>query len=371
MAPKSQLDVRYQAPEPPLQLEKIFKVQQRLFGDMSGALTGLAAYLGDRLGFFRALAELGPVTAADFAKRRGTCPEMTAEWLKVMTCAGYLDHEPEDELYVLPPEHAMIFANDGGPMSFAGGLQQIGGFADRLPALLDAFRNQGGVAQASYSPDLREGMERLSATWFENELVENWLPALGDVRDRLRSGATVADVGCGAGRALICMAKAFPASRFVGYDVFPANVERATRSAAAADVSDRVSFEVRDVMKGIPPEFDLVTAFDSLHDLPDPANGLAAMARGLKKDATLLILELGSGDDLAEELGPVGVVHHATKLFYNLPVALSSYGKPPPNTGFPENYMRSLCRRAGLMFARAIPVRNPLHKLYAIKSPPY
>jgi SAM-dependent methyltransferase len=371
MAPKSQLDVRYQAPEPPLQLEKVFKIQQRLFGDMSGALTGLAAYLGDRLGFFRDLAESGPITAADFSRRRSTCPEMTSEWLRVMTCAGYLEYEPEGDLYFLPPEHAMVLANDGGPMSFAGGLQQIGGFADRLPALLDAFRNQGGVAQSTYSQDLREGMERLSATWFENELVENWLPALGDVRDKLRSGARVADIGCGAGRALICMAKAFPASRFVGYDAFPTAVERATRNAASADVGDRVSFEVRDVMRGIPPEFDLVTAFDSLHDLPDPADGIAAMARGLKKDSTLLILELGTGDDLLEELGPVGVVHHATKLFYNLPVALSSSGKAPPNTGFPESTMRSLCRKTGLVFARAIPVRNPLHKLYALKAPPY
>lgn len=371
MTGKPQLDARYHTPEPPLRLERVIRIQQRLFADMSGALTGLAAYLGDNLGLFRALGEAGPVAAADLAKRQGLCLEMTAEWLKVMTCAGYVEYQPDDELFSLPPEHAVVLASDGGPMSFAGGLQQIGGFADRLPALLDAFRNGGGVAQNSYSQDLREGMERLSATWFENELVESWIPALRDVRDRLRSGACVADVGCGSGRALVELARAFPASRFIGYDALGANVERAKRLAAAADVGERVSFEVRDVMKGIPAEFDLVTAFDSLHDLPDPVDGLAAIARGLKKDSTLIVLELGLGDNLADEVGPVGVIHHGTKLLYNLPVALAAYGKAPTNAGFTESYMRMLCRRTGLMFDRSIPARNPLHRLYALRTPPY
>jgi SAM-dependent methyltransferase len=369
MATKPQLDVRYEAPEPPLQLEKVFKFQQRLFGDMSGALVGLAAYLGDRLTLFRTLAEQGPVTAADLARRATTCPEMTAEWLRVMTCAGYLEFEAEGQLYRLPPEYAMALANDGGPMCFAGAIQQIGAFANQLAPLLDAFRDGGGVPQASYPLDLREGMERLSATWIEHELVDNWIAALPDVQDKLRTGAKVADVGCGGGRALIRLAAAFPTSRFVGYDVLPASVERATRNAAAADVGGRVSFEVHDVLKGIAPEFDLVLAFDSLHDLSDPADGLAAITRGLKKDATLLVLELGASGDLLEELGPMGVVHHATRLFYNLPVALASFGHAPPNAGFPENYVRFLCRKAGLLFERSLPVRNPLHRLYVIKSP--
>jgi SAM-dependent methyltransferase len=361
-------DVRYEAPEPPLRQEKIFKFQQQLFGDMGRALSALAAYLGDRLGFFCALAEHGPVSASDFARRQGVCPEMTAEWLCVMTCAGYLEYEPNDDLYTLPPEHAIILANDKGPMCFAGGIQQIGGFVDQLPGLLDAFRNGGGVPQAFYSEDLREGMERLSATWFEHELVDHWIGVLPGVVDKLRAGGTVADVGCGGGRALIRLAKVFPASRFVGYDAFPAATERAMRNAAEAEVGDRVTFETCDVMKGIPAVFDLVTAFDSLHDLLNPLDGLAALARGLKKDGTLLVLELGASSELLNGAGPVGVIYHATKLFYNLPVALASFGSARGNMEFPESYIRSLCHRAGLVFEQSVPVRNPLHKLYVIKN---
>jgi ubiquinone/menaquinone biosynthesis C-methylase UbiE len=369
MATNPQRDIRYDAPEPPLQLEKVFNFQQRLFFDMSATLGALAAFLGDRLGFFRSLAGQGRVSAGEFARSQEMCPEMVAEWLRVMTCAGYLEYDPEADLYGLPPEHAMILASDGGPMCFAGGLQQIGGFTDQLPGILDAFRNGSGVAQAAYSPDLLEGMERLSATWFQHELVDHWIAQM-PVASRLRSGGMVADVGCGSGRALICLAKAFPSSRFVGYDAFPAAIERATRNAAAAGVDDRVSFEVRDAMKGIPDGWDLVTAFDSLHDLPDPVEGLRTLGRGLNKGGTLLVLELGAGGDLLEERGPMGVVHHATKLFYNLPVALASFGQAPGNNGFSETAMRSLCRKAGLVLETSLPARNPLHKLYVVSATP-
>lgn len=370
MVATPQLDARYEAPEPPLQLEKLFKFQQLLFFQMSAALGALAAYLGDRLGFFRALAEHGPMSAAELARRQGTCPDMTAEWLRVTTCASYLEYELQDDRYRLAPEHALILANDGGPMCFAGGLQQIGGFADQLPRLLDAFRDGGGLAQGAYSPDVREGMERLSATWFEHELVDHWIAALPQLTERLRTGATVADIGCGGGRALVRLAQAFPASRFVGYEAFSAAVDRARHNAAAAGVADRVTFEVHDVMTGIPGAFDLVTAFDSLHDMPNPAEALVAVARSLKKDGTLLVLELGTSDDLADEIGPGGVVLHATRLFYNLPVALASFGPERGPTGFAEPDMKSLCRKAGLVLERSLPVRNPLHKLYVVKPQP-
>jgi ubiquinone/menaquinone biosynthesis C-methylase UbiE len=366
---KPQLDARYEAPEPPLQLDKLLMFQRRLFGDMSGALGALAAYVGDRLGLFRALAEAGAVTASDFAHRHGICPEMTAEWLRVMACAGYVAYDPRDDTFALPPEHAVVLANDGGPMCVAGGLQQIGGFAERLPALLEAFRGRGGVPQSSYTSDLWQGMERLSATWLECELVDHWLAALPDVCERLQSGGTAADVGCGSGRALIRLAKSFPAARFTGYDAFPIAIERATRNAQAAAVTDRVSFEVHDIMGGIPKTFDLVTAFDSLHDMADPVDALRALGRSLKKNGTLLVLEVGTAESIADEAGPMGVILHATRLFYNLPVAVAAYGESRGNFSFTETTMRTLARKTELNLVRMLPVRNPLHKLYVLKSP--
>jgi SAM-dependent methyltransferase len=368
---KSQLETDHFEPEPPLKLEKLVKFQQRLFGDMSSALTALASYLGDRLGLFRWLSESGPITAAELARRCGTCPEMTSEWLRVMASAGYVEYEQNEDSFSLSPEHAMVIANDHAPLSVAGGVQQIGGFAAQLPALMEAFRDKAGVAQSSYSQDLWDGMERLSATWFEHELVESWIAALPGVRDKLVAGCAAVDVGCGSGRALTLMAKSFPASRFTGYDSSAIAVERATRNAQIAGVAARVTFEVRDALKGMSPDFDLVTAFDSVHDMADPLEGLCALARGLRKDGTLLVLELGVGGNLAEEGGPIGVITHATKLFYNVPVALAAYGEARSNIVFTEARTRKLCREAGLIFERRLPVRNLLHQLFVIRKPPY
>jgi hypothetical protein len=123
-------------------------------------------------------------------------------------------------------------------------------------------------------------------------------------------------------------------------------------------------------MQGIPAEFDLVTAFDSMHDFAEPVGGLRAMAGGLNRDGTLLVLELGGAGDLIEG-GPIGVIHHATKLFYNLPVALAATGEAKGNFAFSDSAMRSLCRKAGVTLAGSLPVRNPLHKLYVIKKQPF
>jgi SAM-dependent methyltransferase len=365
---KPELDIR-EAPEPPLQLDTVLKFQQQVFGQMTAALIALATYMGDRLGLFRALAEGRGVTAADLARQLDLCPDMTAEWLRVMACAGTVQQFPETGTYALPGEHAVALAAENSPMFIGGAAQQVLAFAAQMPALLEAFRDGGGVAQDAYPRDLWEGMERLSATWFEHELVESWISALPSLHDKLSTGALVADVGCGSGRALIRMAKAFPASRFVGYDLFQGAVDRATRNAEAAGLSDRVRFERHDVMDGIRPEFDLVTSFDSLHDLPDPIAGLKALAGGLNEDGKLLVLELAL--DAGEESGPLGIVLHATKLFYNLPVALAGHRDGSGSKAFPEEYIRSLCRKAGVAFVRTLPVRNPLHKLYVMAKPAY
>jgi ubiquinone/menaquinone biosynthesis C-methylase UbiE len=366
-----QTELEYFEPEPPLKFESIIKFQQRLFGDMSGALTGLAAYLGDGLGLFGSLSEVGPVTAEGLAHRCDTCPEMTAEWLRLMVGAGYVEYDATTSSFSLSQEHAMVIANDQGPLSVVGGIQQIGGFAAHLPAIMEAFREKRGVAQSSYPKDLWDGMERMSATWFEHELVDSWIVALPAVRDKLVAGCAVLDVGCGSGRALLRMAKSFPASRFTGYDVSAIAIERASRKAHAAGVAARTSFEVRDVLKGVPADFDLVTAFDSLHDMADPVEGLRGLARGLRDDGVLLVLELAVGGSVAEESGPIGVIIHATKLFYNVPVALEAFGEARGNIAFTEAHMRKLCRDAGLLYEGALPVRNPLHKLYVIRNPSY
>jgi hypothetical protein len=198
----------------------------RVIGDFAGLASSLMAAIGDRLGLFKALAAGGPATSAELAQRTGVQERYAREWLSAMASARYLSYDAAGGRFDLPKEHAPVLAEEGGPMFFGGGYQQWLSIVRVLDRVIEAFRAGGGVPYEAYDQDLWEGTERFTAGWFDHLLVQHWLPAVPDVRAAVERGALVADVGCGHGRALIRLAQAFPASRFVGYDVHGPSVER-------------------------------------------------------------------------------------------------------------------------------------------------
>jgi 2-polyprenyl-3-methyl-5-hydroxy-6-metoxy-1,4-benzoquinol methylase len=222
------------------------------------------------------------------------------------------------------------------------------------------------VPQQAYDENLWEGMERMSATWFDNQLVQQWIPTVPDVQAKLLAGANVADVGCGGGRALIQLAQAFPKSRFVGYDVFEHAIGRATANAENAGVTDRVRFEPRNVIDGLPEQYDLITTFDAVHDFINPHAGLQAIHRGLLPDGTYLMLELNSSGQLEGNTGPAGVIMYGTSVLYNTPVSLANGGNGVSIMGFPESEVRHLCTEAGFSNVRRL-VETPFNVLYEVK----
>jgi len=336
--------------------------QSKMMMDMSGALNGLLGYLGDRLGLFKTLAELGAAPATELATRARVDTRLAAEWLRAMTCAGYIQYS--DDRYSLTPEAAVVLTHEGGPFFLGGGYQQFVGFASCLPRVVDAFRDGAGVPQDAYSDEVWDGMERMSATWFENLLVQRWLPLIPSLCERLDSGADVADIGCGSGRALVQMALAFPRSRFVGYDVLCAAVQRAQARMKEAAVDDRVRVEHADPSKGLADRFELITMFDSLHDVHDPVVMLHAVRRALAPNGKCLILELRASDELTENIGPVGAIQYATSVLYNLPVALAHASASLSSLALTPTRIRSLCRQAGFTSIRELPIQNPFHSLY-------
>ena len=354
------------SPEFLAQIKKTGEFFGKVMGDMSGAIVGMVCLLGDRLGLFKDLATKGPATSQEFALRNAIHERYAREWLSTLRCAGYVDYDSRSRSFSVPAERTPVLAQEGGPMFLGGAFQQLAGLFGPLDQLVDAFRTGGGVPQDAYPADLRDGMERMSAGWFNNMLVPQWIGALPHVRAKLAAGARAADIGCGAGRALLQLAAAFPASSFVGYDMFAPAVDRATGNAREAGVADRVRFEQRDATTGIPEIFDLITMFDSLHDVADPVAALSAVRHALSPDGVLLLMEIQSGDQFEQNAGPMATILYGTGLLYTTPVALANGGNDFGIMGFGEPVVRRLCHEAGFTMVRRLPVANPVNALYEV-----
>lgn len=355
---------------PPMAQQDVQHVQaaaEQVMRDLSGAVASLLCALGDRLGLFRGLAALGGVTSNELAAHTGIDERYAREWLRGVTCAGYVTYEPESERFTLPPEYAMVLAQEGGMMFLGGGHQQLLGFVGPFEQLVRAFQEGTGVPQSAFGSDLWEGMERMSATWFENQLVQHWIPALPEVRASLERGGRVADVGCGRGAALINLAEAFPHAHCVGYDVYGPAIEQARTRAAEAGVSSRVRFEQRDVAQGLTESYDLITSFDAAHDFVEPLKTLRAIRRALRPEGTFLMLEVNGSDRWEEDAGPVGTILYGTSVFYNLPVSRADGGSGLGTVGLPEAEVRRLCDAAGYGSVRRLPFDSPFNVLYEIR----
>jgi SAM-dependent methyltransferase len=350
--------------EPAIDFEAAQSFMSRVMSDLGGAVIALVCALGDRLGLFRALAGAGPCTAEELASHARIQERHAREWLCAVASAGYVIYDPAHRTFRLPPEHAMIVADEHSPMFLGGGFQQLLGLARPFDMLCDAFRHGGGVPQHAYGEDLMSGMERMSATWFENMLVEHWLPTTQAVLDRLERGAAVADIGCGSGRAILALARSYPRSRFVGYDRFAPVIARAAARAEAAGQQDRVRFEVLAVEDGLPERYDLITAFDSLHDMSDPPAALRAIHRALDPGGTFLIMEMNCADRLEDNLGLNGAILYGTSVLYNTPVTLAQGRDALGTMALSERTMRELCTEAGFASIRRLPVMNPFNILY-------
>lgn len=340
----------------------------QVFGDLTGLTNTALASIGDRLGLFKDLAAAGPATSQELAARTGMHERYLREWLGGMASAGYLTYDPGDGRFALPPAHVPTLADEGGPLFLGGVQQEMLGTLATLGRVVTAFRQGGGVAPADFASDTWEGIERFTNGWFNNLLVQQWLPLMPDVQDKLEQGGDVADVGCGHGRALIKLAQAFPTSRYVGFDLLPEQVARARANAAAAGVSDRVRFEQCDAAAGLPGSYDVVTSFDVVHDAADPAGLLGAIRHALKPDGIYVCVDINCSDRLEENLGPKGAFFHGCSVLLCMTMSLAEHGAGLGTLGLHEGKLRELCTQVGFGAVRTVPIENPFNSLYEIRS---
>lgn len=351
----------------PFDEAKIQAFGEKVAEDYSSTLVTALCTLGDRLGLFKDLAANGPATSRELAERTGVQEPYAREWLRGLAAAGYLEEQAGTGRFVLPPEHAPALAEESGPMFMGGAFQMLPGLWAPFDHLVRAFREGGGVAQSEYPADLWDGMQRFTGDWFESVMLDEWIITLPDLGERLVEGITSADVGCGAGRASITLAKAFPRSRFVGFDVFEHQIELARVNAEREGLSDRVRFEVLDAAEGLPDQYDLVTTFDVVHDAPDPATMLRAIRAATKEGGDYLMLEANCQDQPQKNKGPVAAMFYGLSTLYCMPTSLAMGGLGVGRCGLPESTVRELCEAAGFSRVERVPVEDPFHILYDIK----
>jgi SAM-dependent methyltransferase len=345
---------------------KLGAFMERALGDAAGLMASTLAALGDRLGLFEALAR-GPATSDDLAAAAAVNERYAREWLRGMCAAGYVELERETGRYALPPEQAQVLANEGGPAFLGAAFQLSFGYLHTIDRLTEAFRSGGGVPQSAYPADTWQAMGRFSRPFYDNLLVQQWLPLVPGAVARLEHGARWADVGCGAGRAVIRLAEAFPASMFVGYDSFESQLELARRAADDAGVSDRVRFELHDAALGLPETFDVISTFDVVHDATDPTALVSAIRQALDRDGTYLMLEINSADDPDENTGPLATLLYGVSVLYCMTTSLAHGGEGLGTCGLPEAGVRELCRRAGFRSVDRLDLQDPFNSLYVVE----
>ena len=338
----------------------------RVLADTAAAATIVLAALGDQVGLFKSLAEHGPGTSGELAARTGLSERYVREWLAGMFAAGYLAYDDSHGSYALPAEHVPTLASEPGPAFFGGVHQELIGAIQRYDDVARAFRHGGGVRPADLHPAVWTGTSRFTAQWHQNMLVQQWLPLVPDTEARLRSGARVADVGCGTGQALIALARAYPAITATGYDAHQPSIEQARRAATEAGVADRVSYHTLDAAAGLPESFDVITTFDVVHDAVDPLGLLRSIRDALRPGGRYLCLEINCSDQAAGNTGPIAALLYGFSVLYCMTTSLAEGGEGLGTLGLPEPVLRQLAGKAGFTQVRPVEMDNPFNRLYEL-----
>jgi 2-polyprenyl-3-methyl-5-hydroxy-6-metoxy-1,4-benzoquinol methylase len=303
--------------------EKMNRLIGRFLDDFGATFHAAMVVIGDKLDLYKTLAAAGPLTSEELAERTGTTERYVREWLASQAAGGYVNYDAPTGQYSLSEEQAFALADESSPAFLPGAFQLAVSAVKSESRIADAFRTGEGVGWHEHDPGLFRGTERFFRPGYAANLMSSWIPALDGVEAKLKSGARVADVGCGHGASTILMAKAFPKSTFAGFDYHGPSIEYAQKAASDAGVSDRVTFEVAKAKEYPGNDYDFVTFFDCLHDMGDPVGASAHVRQSLKNDGTWLLVEPFAGDKLEDNFNPVGRAFYGASTLLCTPASLS------------------------------------------------
>jgi 2-polyprenyl-3-methyl-5-hydroxy-6-metoxy-1,4-benzoquinol methylase len=307
----------------PVDQDKLMTFLGQVIGELGATVNAGLIVVGDRLGLYRAMADSRPITSAELAEKTGTTERYVREWLNAQAAGGFVQYDPATQRYELPPEQAMALADEDSPAFVCGAFELATATLKAGPQIEDSFRTGEGFGWHQHDVGVATGCERFFRPGYNANLVSTWLPALDGVEAKLRVGAAIADIGCGLGASSRLMAEAYPRSRVTGFDYDKQSIELARRKAKEAGLDGRLRFEVAPAKSFPGTGYDLVTTFDSLHDMGDPVGAAKHVRQALAEDGTWLIVEPIAGDSVEQNINPVGRAYYAFSTFLCTPNSLS------------------------------------------------
>ena len=332
----------------------------QMITDLGAAFSGVLINVGRRLGLYKAMVELGACDSKQLAQSTGVRERYVREWLNNQAAGRYVIYDPQSRTYMLPAAQAMVLAIEDSPVYMAPAFDVAASFWFDEDRILDTFRTGKGFAWHEHNERLFCGTETFFRTGYRAHLVSEWLPALNGMVERLRSGARVADVGCGHGVSTILMAQAFPESEFVGIDYHDQSIATAIRRAEESNVAMNTRFEIATAKDFSGDNYDLICFMDCLHDLGDPVGALVHAREILKPDGKVMLTEPYAGDALEENLNPVGRLFYAASAMSCTPNSLSQEVGLGLGAQAGEECLRALARQAGFANLRQA-TRTPVN----------
>jgi ubiquinone/menaquinone biosynthesis C-methylase UbiE len=341
----------------------------QIVGYLNGCALTLMTSIGHQTGLFDKMAELPPSTSEEIARASGLNERYVREWLGAMVTGRIVEYDAASGKYRLPPEHAASLTRAAGPGNLASFAQFFPEMAKVEHGIIESFKNGGGVGYEEF-PRFVELMREESAQVFDATLIDSTLELVPGLKEKLDAGIDVADVGCGAGHAGNLMAKAFPKSRFVGFDFSEEAVEFGRREAKEWGLTNS-SFEVKDAAKlDIDERFDLVTTFDSVHDQAYPDKMLAGIYRALKPGGTYLCVDIGASSKLEENMEhPLAPFLYSISTMHCMTVSMA-YGGVGLGTVWGEQKAREMLADAGFTDVTVSRVEGDIMNNYYVARKP-
>jgi SAM-dependent methyltransferase len=363
------LTIAHESPTYPVASELL---AERLFSSLLGTLDVLTVHIGDQFGLYELLHDDGPLNVADAAQRSGMNPRYTQEWLEQQAVAGLVDVEDagapaEERRYSVSDAHAAVLCDRESLVYTTPFARMLTAAAIQLPRLLEAYRSGDGVGWSDFGELMRTAQAEANRPLFLEVLGSEWLPSLPDVDAALRDGGKVADIGCGDGWSAIGIARAYPSVTVEGYDVDGDSIDAARDHAASYGLGDRVRFTQSDAAS-VPAagDYDLVAAFECIHDLPDPVGVLRAARRMVRPGGTVLVMDERVPDDFSGPGDPVEQLMYGISMLICLPDGLSHPHSVGTGTVIRHDTLRRYAREAGFDDAEVLHVEHEMFRFYRL-----